>query len=43
MRVEYLDLGDFEAEAAVLAVAAGTWKEGAAAEWLRGHLTPPSG
>lgn len=30
-----------DAEAAVLAVATGTWKEDAAAEWLRAHLAAP--
>lgn len=31
-----------DSEAAVLAVAAGTWKESTAAEWLRAHLAPPA-
>jgi death-on-curing protein len=32
-----------EAEAAVLAITAGTWKEVEAAEWLRAHIAPRPG
>ena len=31
-----------EAEQAVLAVASGTWGETDTADWLRGHLAPPT-
>jgi hypothetical protein len=31
-----------EAEAAVVAVAAGEWHEGATADWLRAYIGPPA-